>query len=219
MKLLTKLSLITVTVGLLGGGGYVASPWGMDLLELKKDPETIAQRFWQAAISETPKEAHKYIVTEQNIELGIIGDHPNDRVVFGKATQQDYAWFVDTTLIMFRDGEQLVVPVQTVVVPEGDLWRIDYWSTKNSIFDASLNNVLDWYINTVSGASRLFDDIGGADEKTMKSQVSALDKRLTEEFARVKTQLVEQYTNALQIEIDKAKYNQQIAEEKAIVGG
>lgn len=219
MKLFKRFMIVTVLLALVGGGGYIASPWGLDLLQMKNDPETIAERFWLAALSENPSSADQYRLSEQNIGLGIIGSHPGDSVIFGKATQQDYAWFVETKLVMFREGKQLVVPIQTVVVPEGDNWKVDYWSTKNSIFDATMNNVLDWYINTISSASILFDDIGGADEKTMKSQVSALEKRLAEEFKRVQEQLVEQYSTALKIEADKAKVAAERREAAAIVGG
>lgn len=198
MKIVKKIVIFTVLLVLIGGGGFIASPYGLDLLELKKDPATIATRFWDAALSSNPKDADKYRIAQPGLELGIAGYHPDDSFTIGEPIQSDYAWFIDTSLRLIRDGRVIVIPIQTVIAPEGEDWKVDYWSTKNSIFDASINSVVSWYTGTISGATTIFGDLAAADEDTAKSQVKALEDRLDTEFKQIKQQLVSEYQRALE---------------------
>lgn len=203
MKALKISLIVTVMLAILGGIGYVLSPYGIGIFGGKDDgPQSVAAQFWQAALSPNPSTSSAYRVEQEGLTIGISGQHEEDVAIFGKGTQENNAYFLETTLKLNRSGRLVSVPMQTILIFEGNGWKVDYWSTKQSVFDATLNQALDWYIGSVQGAAEFLTELAPSDKNEIKDKAAALDERLEQEFELARTQLVENYKLQLQTAAD-----------------
>lgn len=164
---------------------------GCDKVLNENDPLSVARTFWTSALSATPGDADKYMTNGDSKSLGIKGHHEKDTAILGKVDQQNGYYFIETTVQLNRDGKVISVPMRTVVVPVDGIWKVDYYSTKQSIFDATFESSMKWFAATVSNAEKYFDDVMGAGngEEALKSA----EERLNEELTRVKVAALNNY--------------------------
>jgi len=156
---------------------------GCDKVLNENDPVSVARAFWTAALSATPSDAKPFMVNGDKLTIGIKGQHDQDTAVLGKVDQQGGYYFIETTVQLSRDGKLISVPMRTVVVPVDGLWRVDYWSTKQSVFDATFDTSMKWFASTLDNADLYIDDILGAESED--DAMKFAEERLTEEFTRV----------------------------------
>jgi hypothetical protein len=154
-------------------------------------PVSVARAFWTAALSANPSDAKPFMVNGEKLSIGIKGQSDKDTAVLGKADQQNGYYFIDTTVQLFRNGKLVSVPMRTVVVPVNGLWRVDYWSTKQSVLDATFDTSMKWFASTLDNADIYIDDILGVESE--EDALKFAEQRLTEEFARVKQSILKNY--------------------------
>ena len=157
----------------------------------ESDPTSVARSFWNAALSDNPKEAQLLMKSSSALSIGIKGKHSNDTAVLGEVNQQGGYYFIDTTLSLTREGKIVSIPLRTVVVPVNGKWRVDYWSTKQTVFDAAFDKSMSWFAKTLDGAGFYMDDILGAQDK--EEAIEFAEQRLTEEFERAKVSILKNY--------------------------
>jgi hypothetical protein len=164
---------------------------GCDKVLDENDPVSVARAFWTTVLSATPEDAKPFMVNGDELPIGIRGQSDQDTAVLGKVDQQSGYYFIETTVQLFRNGKLVSVPMRTVVVPVDGLWRVDYWSTKQTIFDATFDTSMRWFASTLENADIYIDDILGveSDDDALKFA----EQRLTEEFARVKQSILKNY--------------------------
>jgi len=164
---------------------------GCDKVLNENDPLSVARTFWTSALSANPSDAEKYMTNGDSKSLGIKGHHEKDTAILGKVDQQNGYYFIETTVQLNRDGKVISVPMRTVVVPVDGIWKVDYYSTKQSIFDATFESSMKWFAATVSNAEKYFDDVMGAGngEEALKNA----EERLNEELTRVKVAALNNY--------------------------
>lgn len=81
--------------------------------------------------------------------------------------------------------------MQTIVVLVDGLWLVDYWSTKQSTFNATFDISMKWFASTLDNADTYVEDILGAENEA--DALKFAEERLTEEFARVKESILKNY--------------------------
>lgn len=162
----------------------------------ENDPVSVARAFWTAALSKTPQNAKQFASEPgAKFETGIKGTNENDTFFLKDVDQQDGFYFVNTTLRLERNGAVISVPMRTVIVPVNGKWKVDYYSTKQSILDETLDRSIAYYKNTAAQASKYFDDILASDGT--KDMVAAASQRLDEDFANAKKLILESYKKSL----------------------
>lgn len=188
-KIKTKILIVFCTMFLITGCGGALD---------ENDPVSVARAFWTAALSKTPQDA-KQFTSEPGVkfETGIKGTSKNDTFFLKDVDQQDGFYFVNTTLRLERNGSAISVPLRTVIVPVNGKWKVDYYSTKQSIIDETLHRSMDYYKNTTAQASKYFDDILGVSEAD--DVMANISTRLDEDFAHAKKLILENYKKSLKI--------------------
>lgn len=171
------------------------------------DPLSVATLFWDAALGENPEDAKQYMQNSFGVSIGIKGKSGQDAAVFGEANQQEGYYFIETTLELPRNGKVVSIPLRTVVVPVDGRWKVDYWSTKQSLFDATFDSSIKWFVMTLGDAGLYFDNM--SDIQDQKDALVSADARLTEQFRDAKSMLLENY----KIQMERAR--QQAEEMKA----
>lgn len=169
------------------------------------DPVSVARAFWTAALSSTPADAKPFMVNGEKLAIGIKGQSDQDTAVLGKVDEQDGNHFIQTTLQLARDGKTVSVPMRTVVVSADGVWRVDYWSTKQSVFDAIFETSMKWFASTMGNADSFVEDILGAENQEETLQYA--EERLTEEFARVKESILKNYKVKLDLQAKQQQIN------------
>lgn len=175
---------------------------GCDKVLNENDPVSVARAFWTAALSATPSDAKPFMVNGDKLTIGIKGQHDQDTAALGKVDQQGGYYFIETTVHLSRDGKLISVPMRTVVVPVDGLWRVDYWSTKQSVFDATFDTSMKWFASTLDNADLYIDDILGAESEDEAMKFA--EERLTEEFTRVKQSILKNYKARLDAQQKKS---------------
>lgn len=179
---------------------------GCDKVLNENDPLSVARTFWTAALSASPVEADKYMTNGDSKILGIKGHHEKDTAVLGKVDQQNGYYFIETTVQLNRDGKVVSIPMRTVVVPVDGIWKVDYYSSKQSIFDATFENSMKWFASTVQSADVYIDNIMGVgNEEALK----VVEERLNEELMRVKESVLKNYKHKI-TEIKKGQENSDV---------
>lgn len=157
----------------------------------KNDPVSVARAFWTAALSNSPSEAKPFMVDGEKLAIGINGHSNQDTAILGKVDQQGGYYFIETTLRLERGGKVVALPLRTVVVLVNGDWRVDYWSTKQSVIDATFDSSMKWFASTISNADIYIVDILGAEDK--EEALEYAEERLTNEFTRVKESILKNY--------------------------
>lgn len=172
---------------------------GCDKVLNQNDPISIARAFWTAALSTNPSDAKQFMVNADSLSIGIQGHNDKDTAILGKVDQQEGYYFIETTVQLAREGKLVSVPMRTVVVPVDGMWRVDYWSTKQSVFDATFDTSMKWFASTLSNADSYIDDILGAGDQ--EEALKFAEERLNEEFDRAKAAILKNY----KAQLDKQK--------------
>lgn len=157
----------------------------------ESDPVSVARAFWTAALGSEPSAAKPFMVDGDKIPIGIHGHSESDTAALGAVEQQGGYYFIDTTLQLARDGKVASIPLKTVVVPVDGKWRVDYWSTKQSVFDATFDTSMKWFATTMDSANLYFEDVLGAEDQA--EALKFAEQRLDEEFERVKKAILKNY--------------------------
>ncbi|MFA0809438.1 hypothetical protein [Microbulbifer epialgicus] len=157
----------------------------------ENDPVSIARSFWTAALSTNPNDAKQFMVKGDSLEIGIRGYSDKDTALLGEVDQQNGYYFIQTTIQLLRDGKIISVPMRTVVVPVEGRWRVDYWSTKQSVFDAAFDSSMKWFSSTLRNADQYIDDILGTEDK--KEALDYAEERLNIEFDKAKSAILKNY--------------------------
>jgi len=182
---------------------------GCDDVLNQNDPVSVARAFWTAALSSSPTDAKPFMVNGDKLAIGIKGQSDQDTAILGKVDQQGGYYFIETTVQLARDGKMIAVPMRTVVVPVNGLWRVDYWSTKQSVFDATFDTSMKWFASTLDNADIYVEDILGAESED--DALKFAEERLTEEFTRVKESILKNYKVRLDALTKKKSSNTQPA--------
>jgi hypothetical protein len=186
MKKIKTLSILALILLLVGCGNVLN----------ENDPVSIARSFWDSALSSTPDDAKKFMKNGQALAVTIKGHHEADTAILGDVTQEDGYYFIDTRVQLLRAGIYVVIPMRTVVVPVNGLWKVDYWSTKQSVFDATFDKSIQWFSSTLDSAEIYVGDILGAGDKEEAFEFA--EKRLNEDFTRVQKIILQQYKARLE---------------------
>jgi len=158
------------------------------------DPTSAARSFWNHALSKNPENAKPFMV-EPSVKIGIKGFDEGDTAELGGNQQQDGIYFIHTTVRLVRNGKVALIPMRTVVRPVDGMWRVDYWSTKQSVIDAALDNSMKWFATTLSNANLYVDDLVGAEDQ--KASLKFAEQRMTEEFESAKKSFLDNYAQYL----------------------
>jgi hypothetical protein len=175
---------------------------GCDNVLNKNDPVSVAQAFWVAALSDSRNEAKSFMVDSSKLDIGIKGRDSRDTASLGKVDQQDGYYFIETNLMLFREGNSIQIPMRTVVVPVDGLWKVDYWSTKQSIFDATFAASMSWFTATLDSATTLID--GSFGTAPNEDDIKYVEGKLKGELARLESSIMKKYKEAQQLKSAKA---------------
>ncbi len=176
-----KSVLIILLLVWLNGCGYLDAP---------NEPVSIAREFWNRALSLQPNEAKGLMLKAQQseLEIGILESQADDSVALYKMHQMDAAYFVETALILHREGRTAVLPMKTVMVYEEGHWRVDYWSTKQSVIDAILDNSVAMLANTLKDTKYLSDVMIGSENE--QEALASAGERIDQTFALAKQEML-----------------------------
>lgn len=136
-----------------------------DLLYTPNDPVAVANDFWIMALEKNDSASAKHISDESYPQPLIPGFNESDHALLGQAEQDNGVYFIDTKLILVRDGRRVQVPIYTVVVSQNGKFKVDLANTLGSVEDAALDNALSYYTDAAKAAHTLFTDITLSDEE------------------------------------------------------
>lgn len=173
-----------------------------DVLD-ENDPVSVARAFWTAALGSNPASAKPFMVDGDKIKIGIIGQSESDTALLGAVEQQGGYYFIDTTLQLSRDGKIVSIPLKTIVVPVDGKWRVDYWSSKQSVFDATFDTSMKWFASTLDNANLYIEDVLGAEDQS--EAIKNAEQRLDDEFGRVKQVILKNYKYRIEQQTNKQK--------------
>lgn len=173
-----------------------------DVLD-RNDPVSVARAFWTAALGGNPASAKPFMVDGDKIKIGIIGQSESDTALLGAVEQQGGYYFIDTTLQLSRDGKVASIPLKTIIVPVDGKWRVDYWSSKQSVFDATFDTSMKWFASTLDNANLYLEDVLGAEDQS--EAMKHAEQRLNEEFGRVKEAILKNYKYRIEQQSNKQK--------------
>ena len=91
-------------------------------------PMEVSERFWAAVKDKNANEAKKYIIASTLSKDATENLLPLDDVYLGRTViDAERAW-VDTTVIIAGD-DSFELPLETILLKEGDQWKVDYNAT------------------------------------------------------------------------------------------
>jgi len=91
-------------------------------------PMEVSERFWAAVKDKNANEAKKYITASTLSKDATENLLPLDDVYLGRTViDAERAW-VDTTVIIAGD-DSFELPLETILLKEGDQWKVDYDAT------------------------------------------------------------------------------------------
>lgn len=176
---------------LLLAGTLLAAVGGCGKVLNENDPVSVARAFWSAALGPNPAEAKPFMVRGNTEVIAIRGHNDADTAVLGEVDQQEGYYFIETTLQLHRDGVLLSVPLRTVIVPVDGQWRVDYWSTKQSVLGSAVDASVRWLLSTLDNAGAHIDDIWGTENQ--EQPLEYIGRQLDDTFAHAKTTILERY--------------------------
>ncbi|NOG82991.1 MAG: hypothetical protein EX341_16695 [Candidatus Scalindua sp. SCAELEC01] len=113
-----------------------------------KPPQEIARCFWDAVEAKETDTAHKYTTISSYGTIDLLEERFTiTNIRFGKILIDGDKTTIETTIQILRDssdGDN--VPIQTILVKEKGLWKVDYAQTKATLslqfsFEEMLNNI------------------------------------------------------------------------------
>lgn len=128
----------------------------------------IAAGFWDALMA-NDLEAAKSFATKSsgaNLKLNDSIDNSNNQATFGDIIINDNKATIETILNTQKDGSQISIPLQTILVKENYQWKVDADQTMMSVFGGAMGE--------------LMKDLGEA----MKNGMEGMSKTLAEGMAK-----------------------------------
>ena len=160
-------------------------------------PQDVAAGFWKSIQSMDVNLLYKNVAKDTVKQYKLDDIPPVGKVFLGETViEEDRAW-IETSVEMI-DKENLEVPMRTVLVSQGEQWKVDYDATVQSLtlnneiaelfshanelgdrFMESFNDVIDEYQKTVPEIERELYRL----EENIRSQIPEIKEKL-EDFAR-----------------------------------
>jgi predicted DNA-binding antitoxin AbrB/MazE fold protein len=88
----------------------------------------VSERFWAAVKDKNANEAKKYITASTLSKDATENLLPLDDVYLGRTVMDAERAWVDTTVIIAGD-DSFELPLETILLKEGDQWKVDYDAT------------------------------------------------------------------------------------------
>jgi len=150
----------------------------------ENNPESVAQAFWLSALSSDPSQAKQFMKNGEVLAIDIIGQNVKDSASIGEVVEQNGYYFINTTLSLWRKERQVSIPLQTVIVPVDGRWKVDYWSTKQTVVNATMDRTMKYFASTVNDADKYLKNILGVQDQEKALQIA--ETKIDAEFKNAK---------------------------------
>ncbi|MDR4503352.1 MAG: hypothetical protein MRK01_00995 [Candidatus Scalindua sp.] len=181
-----------------------------------KPPQQIARYFWDAIEAKDTDTAHKYATVASQDRIDLLEERFKvTEVTFGKILIDGDTTTIETTIQILKSGSDETMPLQTVLVKEMGLWKVDYMQTKSTFsihFSlAEMLNAMQLFGNRFTeGIDKSLDDL--------KDKMPEIEKKINELSATASERIREAWEQFLP-EIEKKVEEFGKALERALKNG
>ena len=100
----------------------------------------VAREFWDAMIDEDIERARACATEESAGSISINEESSPEQaeVTLGSVTQKDDHISISTTVIATDEGQEMNIPLETIVVQENGAWKVDAGRTMMSMFGGAM---------------------------------------------------------------------------------
>ncbi|MBM4055767.1 MAG: hypothetical protein FJ264_14130 [Planctomycetes bacterium] len=129
----------------------------------------IATGFWDALMANDLEAAKSFATSASgnNLKLYNNTDNSSSQITFGNITMNGDKTMIETILNTQKDGSQITIPLQTILIQENNQWKVDADQTMMSIFGGAMGE--------------LMEGLGEA----MKNSMEGMGKAFTEDLPKI----------------------------------
>ena len=139
-------------------------------------PIEVAQNFW-SAMEERDIEKARSFATEETAGSVKINDEAGDQevdIVFGEVSVEDDRAVVATTMVNAGDDSEMKIAMETVLVVENDMWKVDVDQTFMSLFGGAVGAMMEQMGEAMKeGMSKSLEDLADIGGKVQEAAVRA----------------------------------------------
>ncbi|MCP5005513.1 MAG: hypothetical protein GY941_16480 [Planctomycetes bacterium] len=160
-----------------------------------KPPQAIARSFWDAVQAKNDDTAHKYATTSSYATIDLLEERFNvTSVTLGKILIDVDKTTIETTIHMITNGSKETVPLQTILVKEKGLWKVDYVKTKATF---SIHFSFTEMLNNIQRFGNKFSEYIEKSLEDLKQNMPEIEKEMTELGTTVSERLKEAWDQYL----------------------
>jgi len=154
-----------------------------------KPPQDVAKCFWDAIKAQDSDIAHKYSTIDSQNSIDLLdGQLHVTEVTFGKILIDGNKTTIETTIQIRKNDSDETIPLQTILITEEGLWKVDYVQTKSTFtihntFSEMLDNIRDFGDEFSENLQKSLEDLKQKIpeiEKKMKELSSAASEKIQE---------------------------------------
>ncbi|MCW8195088.1 OmpH family outer membrane protein [Proteobacteria bacterium 005FR1] len=187
----------------------------------RNSPESVAERYWQAVLADDQQTIQSVISDRGDPNLSkVIQPGPGSKVTVERAEREAPAGpdqtdatspggiaEVPTTIYWVdEDGKTSTFQTETVLVFEGDTWKVDPDRTRERFFDSVYRSALTGLEAALEEGAKAFRELGNTVSETMARELSAASEELQKQSKEANEELqrfLESLDEELQKELEK----------------
>ena len=180
-----------------------------------KNPQVVSKSFWDAIKAQESDTAYKYSTIDSQNSIDLLdGQLHVTEVTFGKILIDGNKTTIETTIQIRKNDSEETIPLQTILITEAGLWKVDYVQTKSTFpihntFSEMLDNIRDFGDECSENMKNALEDLKQKMpeiEKNMNELSSATSEKIREAWEKHMPEIkkkVEEFGKALEEALKK----------------